>query len=593
MALPHFIASSKSALRRSGWVLAFLPAVVPLYVIWHYHIDFIWNDSWEVANLLVKAHRQTLHLSDFWTPHLEHRMPVPYLIMFAMARLTGWNTYAEVLFGYLMVCVLSLLLAMLLRHVHSGSQDDRAPGGWVWQWFLINVLIFSPIQCENWGFGFSSCQNFLPIPCIVGGMVLLVRRGVTWRTLLAAGLLVEVAACSQANGLLGWFVLLPIVAHADSWRGVVQRKALILAWLGMAVLSFTVYLIGYKPHSLADEYGTARLVDRIQFFLVFLGTPLNSAPLPSHLFTAALGSILVAMYALLAGLTIRAWIAGNAQWVPRALPWLMVGSYALANAAMGAWGRAGMGLQQAATGRYTTISICLLVCLVGVMPLLSRQCLRGRSLARIPRVLSVLLLIALVRSAIRTEAIYVASVHERLGGKAHLSFIRLLVEPTSKRLISFDSVFVEHARVLDELGYIRPPFITDPDMRKLAAPGWDTESRRALSGAVEGGRQLPDGTIQVQGWAVLHEQGRLADAVLVTYDGPNQEEFLCAIGDVLVPEDMPIPVIGKGRPKATWVASFPSLRLSRAATRITCWAYDAELQRAYPLPGTTMRVGSP
>lgn len=70
------------------------------------------------------------------------------------------------MFFSLLLCTLtSLGLYLLLRRTVSGSTTKHLA-----LWVLINLFLFSPIQAENWLWGFQ-LQVFLSNLCLVGAIV--------------------------------------------------------------------------------------------------------------------------------------------------------------------------------------------------------------------------------------------------------------------------------------------------------------------------------------------------------------------------------------------------------------------------------------
>lgn len=575
------------------WCLAAVPVVFPLMVFTYFHMSIVWNDAWSMADLLVRAHRGTLGFSDFFSFHNEHRIPIPLLIMFALARLTGWNTYVEMYFGFAMVCLLSGLFALLLRVTANGERGLTR----IWQWFLINMLIFSPIQCENWVFGFAACTNFIPIPCIVGAMLLLYRKKLTWSTLLLCALLIEIASLSLANGLLGWAIVLPLLLQTNSVQEMRERKWSILAWVAMAVVSFICLFWGYQGHSWNSQYYSATVWSRIQFLLAFIGSPLNFGLEPWLTLSVVIGFVLTTIYGIAIVRTLQYWITGNMQWVRQALPWLAVGVYGIGGALLGSLGRAGLGLAHAATSRYTTISMCLLICLVGLMSIQTSDS-RGHSRFHAWRrtvlapMFGLILIVALAWGAVRSGEYYAGIMRISRGGMAHLSFINFVQEPRLRTAISAQDGLRERANALNESGYLRPPLIRDSNIRILMPAGADSDAARASSGAFEEARTLPEGILQLRGWAVLPSQRRPADAVLLTRDDEKGVPRLCAIGDTLTIRNDIAESLGKEYEVSGWFAEVPKARLSPGMNVIRCWAFDSERQLAYPLSGAPLEVNS-
>ncbi|HVT89337.1 MAG TPA: hypothetical protein VHD56_10825 [Tepidisphaeraceae bacterium] len=577
-ALPN-LSSEPSRPYRRFWliVLAASPALLPLIVFYKYHVDFIWNDAWDMATILVKSHDHTLRISDFLAFHNEHRMPIPYLIMFVLAKLTHWNTMAELLFGYAMVCLLSLLLAKLLK-ITIGS--TRLP---LWPWFLINLLIFNPTQGENWGFGFAACQNFIPLPCIAAAIMLLSWREPNWKTVGLAAILIELASLSLTIGLLGWLIIVPLLLCWPS----IKRARVTACWIGLMFIGLVVQFWGYRPYAVQSRYYAASISNRIQFFFAFLGNPLNHGASTSFGLTIGLGLVLFVVFIFLVIQCSRTWIVGHHRMVHIMLPWLILGAYAIGAAVLGASGRAGSGVQQAMTGRYITISAALLVCMVGLASFSGTT----KRWVKVGRVIgSGVILVTVVIGAFRANDDFAGAVRSRRAGVAHLTFIDLVFEPYAQLLVGIDEHLREKADVLDEMGYIRPSLIKSSDLRPLIVPGEDLNNPDPSHGTIEDGTQTREGNLQVWGWTILPHENRAADMVIISCDDEMNVPRVIATGQVGSLRNDVAKSFGDQFKFCGWAASIPINRLPTGSRLIRCWAYDAMNQQVFLLPGLAIRT---
>ncbi|HVT89013.1 MAG TPA: hypothetical protein VHD56_09195 [Tepidisphaeraceae bacterium] len=550
-------------------------------MILKYQVNVIWNDEWVLADPLIKLHQHTLQLSDFWVMHHDHRLPIPLAIMSVLAVLTYWNTQVECFFGYAMVCMASLLLAVLLR---SPAANDSPSSSWKWKWFAVNVLLFSPVQCENWLFGFGACQNFLPLPLLVAALVLIDRKGLNWRTVLLSAALIESASLSLANGLLGWPLLFAFIALSNKTRDPRQKRQFLGIWLLAAILSIALHLWHHQSEPITAQFHAAGIIERVQYFLVFLGTALFyglSDPIP---LATCMGIVLIGWFIWLLIRFIQRWFHGSRESIEPALPWLVLGGYAVGSAILGALGRAGLGVEQAGTSRYTTISICLLICLIGIPTFhrhVSNRLSQPSAILNFQHVITSLLVAALIWAGVRSIGVCAQSQRHYRIVLAHLSFIELVMEPSTERLISYRTDLLKIADTLDQLGYLHPPLIKNGDVRLLQPSGSIANSES--NGIVEAVWQSPDGQMHARGWSILPALHRAADSVLVSYDTPDGKQQICAIADVVQSRPDLAKTGGEYLQQAGWSAAFPSNRLPAQSTPLKFWAYDAEHQQAFPL----------
>jgi hypothetical protein len=556
--------------RRFPWLvlLAIIPAAAPLLLLKRYQVNLVWNDAWDLAALLIKSHQGILGISDFFVPHNEHLMPVPYALMYALAKLTGWDLRIESLVGYGFVWILAAGLAMLARSVDGSNHR------WGWAWLVMVLLVFSPMQVENWMFGFCAVQNFLPVPCLVWAMVFIRRSHAGLLSISLSGLLAAVASLSLANGLMHWILIVPvIVASASPHR---RWRALAL-WIALMSATLLIYVLFYRSPELAADYYSAPLAARVKFFLIFLGLPLTYGLADVTNMGILAGGAIVTMCLLMVGWIALAIRTGGRQIFADSLPWLAIGAYGLGGAALGAIGRAGLGAGQAAVSRYTTISGCVLIGIIGLL-LVTATLTEPRRWRRLAVATLSIISLAVFFSGIRSIPNYVnANQHSRTA-LAHLTLINQHMDARTPLLIAYREDLRELANGLDQAGYLHPPLVSDPDIAHLATSG-----QQAL-GAVERMQEIRPQVVRATGWGVLPDGNRAGDVVLITTATEASPNALVAIADINMdgPDINVAP--GKQVQDAWWTADIPVPAGSQAAASLRFWVFDALAQEAYPLP---------
>jgi hypothetical protein len=143
--------ASKRSVSAFGILLLATPALVILLLISIYAVNVPYWDQWdEVPRLIEKMNSGTLGLPDFFAQHNEHRIVFPRLIMFGLALLTRWNIKVELVASWILACISAYNLWRLCRVTgFFGSTAD------FWLLFAANVLLFTPLQSENWLWGFQ------------------------------------------------------------------------------------------------------------------------------------------------------------------------------------------------------------------------------------------------------------------------------------------------------------------------------------------------------------------------------------------------------------------------------------------------------
>jgi hypothetical protein len=372
-------------LRRSiPLLLAAVPPAYLLIVILTYTVDVPFADQWALVPLLDRFYRGKLAFGDLWTQHNEHRLLFPRLAMLALARLTGWNTHAEML---LSVALAGGIFAVLLSQARASAR--RLDTGWRWLAPVLALIVFSLGQAESWWGGWN-IQIFMSALAACAAIALLARPGLRWLNLLLALVCGVVATYSYAPGLLIWpvglgLLLLQTLATPGSFLdggrqpavGSRQSSARFLAavaWAALGGLAVGGFFYHYAWTAQAPSLGAAlRAPGRyLLYTITYLGAPiargaveylfgaitgdaraicnLGDSDLCGYVNTAAIaaGVLGMALFGLLALRLVRR--VGLAP----LLPYLGLGAYSIGTGMITSLGRAGYGNYQALAQRYAT-----------------------------------------------------------------------------------------------------------------------------------------------------------------------------------------------------------------------------------------------
>src|SRR4030095_7978330 len=140
---------------------------------------------------------RALTSSALWAQHNEHRPLFPITVLLGLARLTRWNTKWEIV---LTVAVGAAIFAMHCTYLRSAW---RTHGGVpVWLAPVFSVLLFSPLQWENWLWGWQITVLLCALAMVVAAYLAAGgARGLRLSGMLGCGL---VATFSFAAGLVVW-----------------------------------------------------------------------------------------------------------------------------------------------------------------------------------------------------------------------------------------------------------------------------------------------------------------------------------------------------------------------------------------------------
>jgi hypothetical protein len=327
-------------------VLSIPPIVMTLLVTMN-GVNAPLGDQWELVQLFQRQDRGELNLSDLWAQHNEHRLLFPRLAMFVLANISDWNLKVELYFSvFLVVLVLALLLLMLKE-----SCSEIGSGVFPYLGVSFSVLLFSPVQWENWLWGWQM-QWFLNVLGLVGAVAALTLwppgKGSAFPVFVAmlAGVL---GTGSLALGVLIWPACVPIfILRTDLRR-------LLPLWLGGAVVTIGAFAIGYELPQQASPLNSfvQRPLALIEYALAYWGASLAT----TRVSAMVAGSVLSVSFVAMAVMLMRT----RPEKLRAASPWLGLGVYGIGAAFTTGFGRMGFGLPESPESRYSTIAILFLI----------------------------------------------------------------------------------------------------------------------------------------------------------------------------------------------------------------------------------------
>jgi hypothetical protein len=543
-------------------------------IINRYGVNVPYGDEWSILSLFGKWESHQLTFADFYAEHNGHRILVPRLIYLALLQLTHGNTRAEMFFSLFLCILTSAGLFILLRRTVRGSMTKHLA-----LWALINLFLFSPIQAENWLWGFQ-LPIFLSNLCLVGAIVCITSeatRFVRFASALAFGV---AGTFSFGNGLLIWPVILFLLVCK-------REKVLFLAaWIGTAALVVLTYLPGYQGHDAVRP--VVNWFDYPLYFAGFLGAPLaripNNQPLTLPVF---IGSIFVAMF-----LGIALQLVRRREALQNAAPWLAIGAHIIGSAVMATTARSHLGPEHALDSRYTTVSVILLVSLIGlVASLMSQERMQAPSTSENTTVI----VSALVGSLFTVYAInapsefdYIRINHSfRARGKAALEFSAILdldgMIRSTLLIRENPDTLSRYLSVLDRLKLSDPP-------RRQSLVLTDAEDRPQRStdeyGVFESLRFESQDALAASGWSYLPGDGcRPACIVLAYRSGEDWKAFALSEQTERRP-DLVIRHKSRGFLDRGWRCNFSRSALPPGVENISAWALDANRGLTYRIPGS-------
>jgi len=358
-----------------------------------------------------------------------------------------------------------------------------------------------------------------------------------------------------------------------------------MGWLFAGAVTMMGYFYHYlKPSAHPPLAASHKLINYFRYISTFLGAHLShAAPNESAAFAAILGTILMFAYLVGAGWTIR---SRDLAFKRKMLPWLGIGAYALANAALAAVTRIGFGVNQGLDSRYTTFSLYISISVIGMFAVLATKIHSEAHVGSTIPIhlkwitgisLTILLIGHFYASAWGISLIKTVQKH-RLHGKAAFLFTNVLdSDPAHMTYLLVDASGArEWGNKLDRAGFIHPPLVQTPELSKL-------DSRPQEAGFLESVTSSGQ-TCKAVGWAIIRKRFRPADAVLLAYDDPKRGPIAFALTVPVTPRPEVVQRLHDyAFGLSGWSCEFDRSKIPTGDRRITAWAFDADKFVLYPL----------
>jgi hypothetical protein len=345
-----------------------LPLPILIWFTWQQAILVPFDDEFNLVPLIHEMNAGTLTFANLMAQHNEHRPFFPNLLMLGMANASHWSISWEIVADLLLAC---LSFALILRLVWQ-TFPDRA----VTRWGLavgFSWIVFSPNQYENWIWGWE-IEWFLCMLGVLATVTILSSEQPLSKTRLGiAAVAATVADYSLAAGVLAWVAGLIVLFC----RG--EKPAWKWAWTIVGALIAIPYYYHYHgtdPTQGSVTYTLEHPVAFVGFVLMYLGNPLST----SH--RAAITQIVAALggTALLGAFLASCcyiWLRYR-QAIPRLAPWIALGVFGVASAALTGVGRLELGTVQALSSRYVTATLVFMLASIVVTLVVLQQALSDR-----------------------------------------------------------------------------------------------------------------------------------------------------------------------------------------------------------------------
>lgn len=563
-------------------VALLLPVIYLVSLIARYGVNVPYADEFTLAPLLVKAHDHTVTLTDLFRQHNEHRYFFTHLLFIAFAWLGRGDLRLEMFFSVFLTLLVSLSLWSLARRTvpRSGGYSFGVV-------FLFNLLLFSPVQAENWTWGFQFPLFFCNFLFCLGLIAAASRLHIAAKFLVCL-VIALVATFSFGGGVLLWALTFPIalLLHSEvSWKA---RSALAAVWGAAALGALALYFYHYvKPPHHPTLAASRNPLDYLLYVTAFLGAHLSRASrLEPILQAVAIGSCLLVLWSGAVVYTIRH--RHDGPLTKRMLPWLFLGAYAVLNALLAAAARIGYGVNQALDSRYTSFSLYLSVAVIALVAILKPEIQSRDTTKRFQSLIVRAETILLTAFAVCSLAAFswgrtsmLESQRARLLGKGALLFGNVMDSgEIYDRYLMANAVDARaYANMLDGIGLMRPSMISSAEISKL-----NQKRETALEAGYLDIVSQSGALCSIVGWAVLPRTRTPADCVVLSYDDPARGPVAFGIADEVQPRaDVAAILRSPAAEGSGWICHFDRSKLPPGDLVVSAWAFDANRAILYRL----------
>src|SRR5436190_16929988 len=198
-------ADFRKAIVAAFWIL---PVLCAFYLVWRHSVALPFWDEWNTpGSQLASWCRGTFTWGELWSQHNESRKLVPRLIYLPLFLLAGWDVRLALALVLTVACLGSVALYNLVR------RTIRSAGAGALAFGLMNLVLFSPRQYENFLYGIQ-WETFAPgFAVVLAALVNLSGRSLRWKTI-CNGALAFLSTYTFANGMLVWVLAFPLTSAA-------------------------------------------------------------------------------------------------------------------------------------------------------------------------------------------------------------------------------------------------------------------------------------------------------------------------------------------------------------------------------------------
>jgi hypothetical protein len=488
------------------------PSLALLWLIKRFGVNSIYADDWDMVGVYEKAVAGTLHLSDLFMQHNEHRLFFPRIAMLALELPTHFSSLPVMFFSWLLAFgTATIIFYTFLSKFDVKNLQQLA-------FFIpVSLLIFSFRQFEA-VLGWFNCQWYLLAFGVVAAFCLLEKSKSTDHWFGLSLLSAILASFSMLLGLLVWPAGLLQLLLSTKWF---RQKNRIAIWSITGLAAIGLYLYGFDLFPSGNTLRSSRsLLSTGAYALAWIGGPFVWEP-------AYLAATVGAVICLLGVIVILQ--AYRLKLIGKNRLWVSMMAYAALAALVTGFGRGGLGWGEALVSRYTVVSVIGIIGLYLLAKSVSdKRNGRGRWSFGFHSVLALVMISLLVSTGAGLYAAQKLKNNDEMYAYI-LGTYKMQSDANLVRFLVADPVLVrEDANFLEDHSlnvFSEPSF--NPYGESASRIGNNTLFDFEISdvpnvnGCVEINSSAVD-TVTITGWAIDSRANMVAGGVFITVDGNMQ-----------------------------------------------------------------------
>ena len=548
-----------------------------IWFVLNYSINVPIGDHYALIGLFEKVSQGTANFEDFFTQHNEHRIVFPKIIFAILAFTSNWNVKFE---AYLSILI-TIFSFYLIYKISGASQDYNKSK----LFHLFNIVtcffIFSLSQVANWVWGFQLAWFLVNTCVILAVFFLTVPKNLSPKIrLFMSALCCLIASFSLAHGLFSWLAIIPSVLSVNG--NVKRRKMRLLLWGILFIFCCFIYSIDYqKPLSSSGIFLVFKNpLTAIIFFLKLLGNPIIN----NHA-TPIIGFFILSSFIFFNTHFITNY---RSEFSRHAAPWISIGWFTIIFSLITTVGRVGFGIDYAASSKYTTVTILLIISCLQMWRLLISFPLRWS--IKMPTKFSyfaagILISLPLYNYTNIIPLWQLETEVYRNSAKTCLEVIYYLDESLLQQSILSNCFwflyghhwsienFRDYAQSLEKLGFRDFP----QDLKFIAEPSKIAGNIDLPSQTAQPLTLSNKATLTINGWAMPIEDSQLPKVVLFSY-GKNQSFFASAFVTVEKPDVAEYYNLSRSS-KIGWGTNISLKSLPLGDNIIKAWVYEQKYKQ--------------